>query len=382
MSTIKQAIALCWVDTLNLVPVIYGPPGWTKSATIKSLAVDLGLPLFDLRLSDKEPADLGGIPFPIDREYKIDGKVVPRKVLDYLANARLPWADLYGDDFQCILFIDEVDRATQDVLNVALQLFLDRGVNGRSLSSGVRIVAAGNGVTDIGTTELSTAALTRLVQFYVKTDGPEALSHWREWAADEGIDPAMVGFSGFRPEAFGCKKWDYVETQNPNPRTWTWASQAVQVFDELPPASGFGPDVREAIVFGLVGQAAGLEYLAYRRVLHNCATFESVVSNPDGAVLPPADNLGVVYALGVAFTARLYDGEGAKANPENPASGEPSPANTEAVAKYFARVVETFPETREAVAWWFTTASKKLASLRSLPEFTWVINAASIPRAA
>jgi len=372
LSVIKQAIALCWTEALNLVPVVWGPPGFTKSATINSLARDLNLPVFDVRVSDKEPTDLSGIPFPADQTFGEgkDARVI--KVLSYLANCLLPWADLHEDGFPCVLFLDEIDRASLDVLNVALQILLDRGVNGRKLSSGCRIVCAGNGATDTGTTELTSAAATRLVHFYVKTDGPGALEHWREWAQDSAVDPALIGFSGFRPEVFGCRKWDYLELQAPNPRTFTWASKAALLYDEIPVAAGVPLEVRDAIVHGLVGQAAGLEYLAYRRVLASCATFEEVVGDPDTATLPPDDNIGVTFALGSAFLSRLHDVELAKAEPGNPAAGETDPKWTAAVARYFRRIVENNSAAREAAGWWFTTASSKLASLRSTPEFRWI----------
>jgi len=361
LSTIKQCIAVCWVPTLDLVPVIWGPVGWTKSATIKSLTADLGLPLHDVRLSDKEPTDLGGIPYPVDQE--IDGEV--RKVLSYLANSLLPWADLYGDDYECILFFDEVDRTSIDVLNVALQILLDRGVNGRKLSKLTHIVCAGNGTTDTGTTELTTAAATRLAHFYVDTHGPRALDHWIDWANGNGIDAALVGYARFRPNIFGGGKHEYIEQQRPNPRTFTWAAAALDVLAQTP----LTPEVGDAIVFGLVGQTAGREYIAYREVLSQCPTFEKVVKDPASAPTPPADQIGVLYALGESFAVRLLDPEQAKRN----LSPEVNPAHTKAVADYFARCATENPACREAVAWWFRVAGAKLPSLAGLDAYKAIV---------
>jgi hypothetical protein len=357
LGVIKQAISVCFTPSLNLVPVIWGPVGWTKSATIKSIAEDLDLPLFDVRLSDKEPTDLGGIPYPTDKEF--NGQV--QKVLTYLANSLLPWSDLYSNDYECILFFDEVDRTSVDVLNVALQLLLDRGVNGRKLSAGCHIVCAGNGSTDTGTTELTSAAATRLVHFYVETQGPRALDHWVDWANGNGIDPALVGYARFRPEVFGGPKQVYTEQQQSNPRTFTWAAAALNLLGQLP----FDPEVGDAITFGLVGQAAGREYIAYREQLAKCPTFEQVVAKPEEAALPPVDQVGIPYALGEAFVNRLLDPT-AEARGLSP---EVNREHTKAVAVYFTRIATTNPAQREAVAWFFRQAGHKVPSLAGLPEY-------------
>lgn len=357
LGIIKQAIAVCFTPSLNLVPVIWGPVGWTKSATIKSVADNLGLPLHDVRLSDKEPTDLGGIPYPTDKE--INGEV--QKVLSYLANSLLPWADLYGDNYECVLFFDEVDRTSVDVLNVALQLLLDRGVNGRKLSSLCHIVCAGNGTTDTGTTELTSAAATRLSHFYVETSGPRALDHWVEWAHTNAIDPALIGYARFRPEQFGGPKQTYIEQQKPNPRTFTWAAAALNLLDQLP----FEPEVGDSIVFGLVGQAAGREYTAYRQQLSKCPTFEKVVADPDKAALPTADHVGIPYALGEAFVNRLLD----PTAKDRGLSPEINPDHTKAVARYFHRIATEVPAHRESVAWFFRQAGKGIPSLAGLPEY-------------
>jgi len=368
MSVIKQAIAVCWVDDLNVVPVLWSPPGWTKSATVKSLADELGYDLWDLRLSDKEATDLGGIPSPQDKDY--NGTV--QRVVEYLANARLPWAHLYGDDYKCVLFIDEIDRTSREVLNVALQLLLDRGVNGFKLPKTCRVIAAANGSSDTDTTRLNQAVVTRLCHFYVDTKGPNALDHWIDWANSTDLDPALVGYARFRPEVFKGPQHDYVEQQTPNPRTFTWAAKACSLCDTIP---NLPEEVADSILFGLVGQVAGLEYQAYRNTLRNCPTFDRIVKDPDTAPLPPADQIGVLYALGESFLVRLYDPEKAEGKSKNSKlSPEVNPEHTRQVARYFRRCVKEIPTCREAAGWWFRTAGTKLPSLCGLDEYKFIVH--------
>jgi hypothetical protein len=362
MSIIKQAIACCWTEELNVVPVLWSPPGWTKSATVKSLANELGYDLWDLRLSDKDATDLGGIPSPQDKEF--NGTI--QRVVEYLANARLPWAHLYGDDYKCILFLDEVDRTSREVLNVSIQLLLDRGVNGFKLPKNCRVIAAGNGSSDTDTTRLNGAVVARLCHFYVDTKGPSALDHWIDWAQRSGeVSDALVGYARFRPEVFGGPRHEYVEQQDANPRIFTWADKALTLCDTIP---GLSEDVPDSILFGLVGQVAGLEFQAFRTTLQNCPTFDRVVKDPDTAALPPADQVGVLYALGEAFLVRLYDPEGKKN-----LSPEVNPEHTRQVARYFRRCVKEIPTCREACAWWFRLAGEKLPSLCGLDEYKFIV---------
>ena len=50
------------------VPALWSEVGTGKSTIIGDLAEEIKFQLFDVRLSDKEPADLGGIPVPGDND--------------------------------------------------------------------------------------------------------------------------------------------------------------------------------------------------------------------------------------------------------------------------------------------------------------------------
>ena len=366
MGTIKQAIAVCIADELNLVPIIWGPTGWTKTATVKSLANDLGLPLHVLMLSDKEATDVGGFPSKGETTNP-DGDEVG--VINYLANGLIPWEHTHGKDYQCILFIDELDRAPRDVLNVAVQLLLEKSINGFKLPKGCHIVAAGNGSADTDTTRLSKAVATRLCHFYVDTTGSESLDHWVAWASrtDSDVDQALVGYARFRPALFGGKPHTYVEHQAPNPRTFTMAAKALHFCEtELPPK--MAKEVGNAIVVGLVGKQTGLEYVAFRSMFNECPTFEEVTTAPRKTTtkLIPKDQVGVAYALGEAFMARLYDDN----KPEG--SKEIDPALSKAVVQYFSRCVVDIPECKEAVVWWMRKAGAKLPSIVGSQEYQYL----------
>src|SRR5260221_2894464 len=105
----ERAIVTCFVA--DIPPAIWGSVGIGKSSVIKQIASKLGYRLIDFRLSDKEPSDLGGIPYPQD------GKLV------YLMQARIPFTKFIGEE-KIVFLMDEFDRARLDVQTAALQILL------------------------------------------------------------------------------------------------------------------------------------------------------------------------------------------------------------------------------------------------------------------
>jgi len=339
LTVIKKAVAACMAA--NIPCVIWGGTGIGKSSLIKQLADELAHKLRDVRLSDKEPSDLGGIPFP-------EGKEGKRRVT-WLPNGLLPFKGMGDDTEECILFLDEIDRCDKPTQNVALQILLDRSVNGSSLVDNCRIVAAGNGMADTGTTPLTEAAATRMIHFYVDTTSDKALDSWVRWAGRSKVDPALQGYALFRQQTFMGKETKFVELQRANPRTFDWAMQLVNICDTLE----YGPEIIEPLVFGAVGCVPGREFLGYRRLFQQCPPPAVILADPLTAPIP--DDLGLCFALGQQLTAL------ASAN-----MTVEDPAMTKQFCKYFNR----FPDAQKAH--WFRTASEYLPTLVGLPEYkTW-----------
>ena len=161
ISTIKDAVSLC--KAANVTPFIWGHRGLGKSSLVKQLAAENGWGFIDLRCSQLEASDVRGLP---DR---VDGRT------HYLPPADMPVGDLDDDtisemigelppaaDLEAtrvfmerytrlqpryqkgILFLDEVNRAADDVLQAIFQLVLDRRVGQYVLPPGWMVVAAGN----------------------------------------------------------------------------------------------------------------------------------------------------------------------------------------------------------------------------------------------
>lgn len=344
LGIIKQSVAVC--VSLDVPLVIWGGVGVGKSSLVRQLAEELGIPLYDVRLSDKEPSDLAGIPAPDHST----GRIV------YMVSDLIPFVGItlsdgtvVTDDYECLLFLDEYDRCDKATENVSLQLTLDRVVNGKRLPKKCRILAAGNGSSDNGTAVLSDAAATRLVHFYVDTQGSEALDSWERWADNEGIGEDLKGFARWRQPMFTGSASEFLELQKPTPRTFVAASRLADACDTLP----FGEDVIEPIIYGAVGQTAGREYLAFRKLFKACPTQSQIVADPVNATLPQGEHqFGLLFALGShLLTANTRDGAEAD----------------KAVTKSYATYAGRWPE--EQKAHFFKRASRVLTSIVHTPEY-------------
>lgn len=161
ISTIKEAILIC--RAARITPFIWGHRGLGKSSLTNQVCTENSFGFVDLRCSQLEASDIRGLP---DR---VDGRT------HYLPPAELPIGDMsleqiaaelgpmpddldlegkrkYFMKFQIlqprfqngILFIDEVNRAQDDVLQGIFQLVLDHRVGMHCLPPGWSVVAAGN----------------------------------------------------------------------------------------------------------------------------------------------------------------------------------------------------------------------------------------------
>jgi len=179
ISVIKEAILIC--RAAQVTPFIWGHRGLGKSSLIQQTTVENTWGFVDLRCSQLESSDVRGLPdrgvdgrthylppadMPIGDmsieqitqelakvlEINPESKDISDQITKILATADLETERKYylrlqelQPHFQHgILFIDEVNRAQDDVLQAIFQLVLDRKVGQYVLPPGWSIAAAGN----------------------------------------------------------------------------------------------------------------------------------------------------------------------------------------------------------------------------------------------
>jgi hypothetical protein len=250
------------------IPVfIAGAPGIGKSDIVKQVAGERGLPLIDVRALLLEAIDLRGLPF-------IDNGIAVWSKPDFL-----PRLDRDGNDG--VLFLDELNAASQSVQAACYQLVLNRRVGEYELPSGWRIIAAGNRAKDKAAAQaMPTPLANRFAHITLEPD----LDAWLAWAFRSGINAMISAFLRARPNLLHVMPKNG-ELAFPTPRSWAQVHKVLSAPEAL----------RGSLISGLVGEGAGLEFMAFAKTLEDLIDYETVIADPLGAKIPA--KLNNTYAV-------------------------------------------------------------------------------------
>lgn len=155
--------------------------GVGKSSVVKQVAAENGWDFYDVRLSQCEVGDIKGLPY-LDRENMQTVFLKPK------------WWPT-DPNSKGILFFDELNRATKDVLQAVFEICLDRRLDGDPLPEGWRVVAAINGDDDYDVIELDPALLDR---WFVVHFDPE-WKEWVSWAIKNDVHESIIDFVSREP---------------------------------------------------------------------------------------------------------------------------------------------------------------------------------------
>ncbi|MDH5180697.1 MAG: AAA family ATPase [Gammaproteobacteria bacterium] len=257
--------------------MLWGPPGVGKSQIIAQIATRHAVPLIDIRLSQMEPSDLRGIPFR-------NGELV-----EWAIPAMLPDAKRHG--VEGILFLDEITSAPPSVSAAAYQLILDRRLGAYEIPAGWAIFAAGNRQGDRGVTYSMPAPLANRFSHF---DFDLNLDDWVAWAYNNGIDDRIIGFVRFRPELLFEFDPAHNPTAFPSPRSWEFASRALQKFHDY-------PDLLLGSLQACVGPAAGIELNAFVANLDQMPDIDAILRGEEVSVPKEID---LQYAVASSLVGR------------------------------------------------------------------------------
>jgi hypothetical protein len=247
--------------------------------------------MFDLRLSQSDPVDVGGLP----RERKSSGTTerLPPEWFAHTGRNDLPD---YG-----ILLLDELPAAPLSVQSSAYQIALDGVIDRFKIKDGWNVFAAGNRLTDGGQFfKMPYALANRMCHIDVESD----LDSWVDWAIDNGMEPSLIAFIRFKP--------DYLNTFEKHVKDKTkgmaFASERVwhKLNDLYTSNQAAGEDVLAAIAGGLVGAGHAAEYRGFRDVWHRMPSVSGIILDPDNAPVP--DDAATQFAVATALAAHTsYD---------------------------------------------------------------------------
>jgi len=204
-NTIKTLDFVMKMDRQVITPLLVGPPGVGKSQIVRQVAKNNGYDtILDIRLSQHDSTDVKGIPFKTD-----DNK------LKWLSPEFMPIKGSKYEGTKGVLFFDELNRASHEVLQSVFEIILDRSIGMEPIIEDWFIIAAGNEGANDGTfvTELDNALRNR---FQIINIEKPTLNEWLNWANNNNIHDTIKVFLEKFPRFLYYSEDDELIT----PRNW------------------------------------------------------------------------------------------------------------------------------------------------------------------
>jgi hypothetical protein len=261
----------------NKPVMLWGAPGIGKSDAVRQTGDDEGCKVIEVRTNLREPVDVRGIPVPCEKT----------GTTKWFVPDELPQVARDGENG--ILFLDEINTGTAQMMAVMFGLVLDRRVGEYELPKSWRIVAAGNRVSDKAAAQrMPTALRNRFSHLYCKADLPA----WTAWANKNGIAQELVAFMRLRPDFIHVMP---VGDENafPTPRSWAQCSDFVDAPRED----------RLALFASFVGEAYATELDAFIDLFHSIGSLDAFIKDPKGSKLPTEPSIRFAVCTGLARLA-------------------------------------------------------------------------------
>ena len=219
--------------------MIWGAPGVGKSSIIRRVAEKHEVRFIDIRLAQREPVDIRGLPVPGEDSVR------------WLVSSDWP----RDPDSRGIIFFDELTAADRSLQVAAYELILDRRLGDLyQLPRGWYICGAGNRVED---NAVAVAMSSALANRFMHVELREDVDSWIKWGIRSDIHPMVLGFIRFRPEMLFHQNNENLERGWPSPRSWERVSVVLESFD------GEWNEIVAKMVYGLIGRATGTEFAEF-----------------------------------------------------------------------------------------------------------------------
>lgn len=252
--------------------LLWGPPGVAKSAMLRQLAHEYGMPFEVLSPACRGEGAFGVTPVPADGR---------------MTYPRPDWTDKFEKEGRGIVFVDEINLAATHYAGALLGLLSDRVLGSYQLPKGVRVVAAANDISIAaasGGWDLSAPAANRvghldwpcpdikawsdwLLGADGDADGIDAadeelrvMSAWPQaWSAARGAVAGFLSAHSTHLHAMPQSGSPELSKSWPSPRTWEYAARAMAAARVY----GLADVVRDEFFSAFVGTGAAGEFFTW-----------------------------------------------------------------------------------------------------------------------
>lgn len=294
---LMEEVEICFKNKRLSRLLIWGAPGIGKTAilmnVLKSLPNGDKMNLVVKTLSNETPDN-----FTLPKYVEIDGQEKATDVPKTWLPVYKPTGDAAKDQIlddacgQGLLFIDELSRATPQVLNVILPIINEGIFNGYKLGSGWVIIVASNRMEDemSGQSDIGNALGNRFRQVYYE---PTAKS-WMQWAKNENyISPLLLSWLAMGEDNMSGAKYFYMDPNESmegagvtklmcTPRSWTNAMRQLAIYSNTGTLEGFSIfDIPRSIMARTLNQYVPAQavdsFLAFLEVVSKIGNFDNAV---------------------------------------------------------------------------------------------------------
>ena len=264
--------------------MVWGAPGLGKSSILQKAARDQGIGFIDVRLAQREPVDIRGLPVPGP-----DG-------VKWLVSSDWP----RDPKSRGIILFDELTAADRSLQVAAYEFILDRRLGELyRVPDGWYICAAGNRTEDRAVAATMSSALANRFM-HVELGGD--VESWVAWAQHNDIRPCVTAFLRFRPEMLFRQDGENLERGWPSPRSWERVSRMLDVTE------GEEEELQRSVVHGIVGDRAGVEFMEFRKLSEQFDDVRALMLDPSAKISVP-QRADLKYALCSAVAYHVWRGE-------------------------------------------------------------------------
>ena len=254
--------------------MVWGAPGLGKSTVVREITEELKIGFIDVRLAQREPVDMRGLPVPENDRVK------------WLVSSEWP----RDPKSRGIIMFDELTAADRTLQVASYEFILDRRLGDLyKVPPGWYILAAGNRVEDKAVAcAMSSALANRFLHVEVRAESESFL----RWATTHSIHPAVINFIRYRPERLFCQEKENLQRGWPSPRSWERVSTMLKISDHCRQ-----PSILDNALPGLIGEGTAAEFQSFLKnrfyMIGNCDIRERLLS---GEPIQPPDRVDMKYA--------------------------------------------------------------------------------------
>lgn len=290
------------IQNKNLAKLmIWGAPGIGKTAILMGVLEEMKSDFPDYQLIVKTLSNETPDNFTLPKYIDVEGTTMAEDVPKTWLPVYKPSGDNAIDaerDAKCgkgLLFIDELSRATPQVLNVILPLINEGIINGYKIGSGWTIVVASNRAEDemAGQTDIGNALSNRFAQIYYEP----TVNTWKKWAEQQNfISPLLLSWLSMpASENMSGGKFYYMDPNEDmdgagvtklmcTPRAWTNAMRELAGYAHTGTLEGFtifdiDRDILAMTLNQYVPAKAVDSFISFLEVISKVGDFDQVVKD-------------------------------------------------------------------------------------------------------